>query len=350
MTRPPVVTLHPFNFTPRTRTPWGGTDIARVKEGLLSRYPGADLPPCIGESWEVSTDASFPSLLSTGMPLQHWIARDPASVLGGNAFSRFGPHSPLLVKLLSANDLLSVQVHPPDGHRGLAPGECGKPEAWLVLCAEPQGFVYLGFREGWSQEEITQCLQSQDAGACLHRVYPQELDYISVPPGCVHAVGTGVLLAEPQRVLAGKEGKTWRLFDWNRRFSPQGEASPEGKPRALHVQEALSCIDWSLPRGRALEERLLRRAVPGRILPPTPDNPFALSVLEGPGTLTCGPLLAGTFQTLTVWQGAARLHQEGAREEPLQAGESAFVPAATEWFTLHMAAGFRGARFALELG
>ncbi|MBM4360608.1 MAG: hypothetical protein FJ096_21075, partial [Deltaproteobacteria bacterium] len=71
------IALRPDNFTPPSRTPWGGTR-------LLSRYKACVTahPPIVGESWEISVEPSFPSLTREGARLDACIAQDPVGWLG----------------------------------------------------------------------------------------------------------------------------------------------------------------------------------------------------------------------------------------------------------------------------
>lgn len=67
------IKLRPDNFTPATRTPWGGTRIVAKYKGTL----GADASPkAVGESWEVSVEPSFPSFTESGEALPSVLARD----------------------------------------------------------------------------------------------------------------------------------------------------------------------------------------------------------------------------------------------------------------------------------
>ena len=57
------ILLQSDNFTPRTRTPWGGTNIAnRYKAALGCVEPNQ----VVGESWEFSVDEQFPSYVGEG--------------------------------------------------------------------------------------------------------------------------------------------------------------------------------------------------------------------------------------------------------------------------------------------
>jgi mannose-6-phosphate isomerase len=90
------------------------------------------------------------------------IAADPETELGAACVARFGPRLPFLLKVLSAEQALSIQVHPSraqaqagfraENERGLAPGDPGrnyvddwpKPE---LLCALTPFEVLAGLRE-----------------------------------------------------------------------------------------------------------------------------------------------------------------------------------------------------------
>ncbi len=77
----------------------------------------------------------------------------------------------------------------------------------------------------------------------------------------MHAIGAGVLLAEIQQM----SDATFRVFDWNR-------VGPDGKPRQLHIEQAMESIDFRrgpvnpiTPRIEAIDgvgtrERLARSA------------------------------------------------------------------------------------------
>src|SRR5689334_17954238 len=109
-----AVRLRPDNFTPPSRTPWGG-------QRLLDRYKaalglGASLADRrVGESWELSVSDEFPSVTAGGESLQQWVARAPLAVLGDEA--RAGRvQTALLVKWLDAGEPLSLQIHPEDDY------------------------------------------------------------------------------------------------------------------------------------------------------------------------------------------------------------------------------------------
>src|SRR5262249_19325002 len=141
---------------------------------------------------------------------------------------------PWLVKYLDARDWLSVQVHPDDeAVRRLWPGEGGKTEAWFVLAAAPESKIYAGLLPGVDEPALRKALATGTVADCLHQFRPRPGDCLFLPAGTVHAVGGGVLLAEVQQT----SDATFRLFDWNR-------VDAQGRPRSLHVEQALACINW----------------------------------------------------------------------------------------------------------
>lgn len=334
----PFFKCTPFNFVPLTRTPWAGAQIAQLKRKF---FPNSinEIPELIGESWEVSTDTQFPSQIfmdeKNHKPLNELLKENASFILGQNNFMQYGAHFPLLLKWLEANDLLSVQLHPSNSHPMLKANECGKPEAWFVINVENSGYVYLGFQENLSQNEIVQCLKNDELEKCLYKYYPKPFDYISVPPGCVHAIGPGVLVAEPQYVLPNKIAKTWRLSDWKRLYDEHGKKSPTGKPRELHGEESFSAINWNLPRGKNLEKLLiLNMALKSEFLG-NENNPFALKLFYGPGAFYYSHLIPNSFSLFTVWSGALTLT---ANDQVLrvQGGESGFVCAGTGGVQLNL--------------
>ncbi len=242
--------VRPDNFTPPSRTPWGGRGIVdRIKAGLTLLVDRA-VP--VGESWEVSVEPSFPTVLESGRLLSDQIRADPEFWLG-KAIAAEYESSPLLVKLIDTAAHLSVQVHPPEHHPILAEDESGKTEAWIVLAAESDARIYLGFREGVGRGHVERVLREGGRLDDLMNAVPVAAgDVFVIRPGLAHALGAGLTVLEPQRVRPGRRSVTYRYWDWNRRYDSDGSEAPGGRLRELHVREGLSVTDWDGPRGAAL--------------------------------------------------------------------------------------------------
>ena len=230
-------------FTPLTRTPWAGSAIARkFKDEIMPEMKEAR----IGESWEFSCDPDFPSRIAgTTTTLLDLIKNQPNQVLSEELTTKSGANCEILVKLLSAAEPLSLQVHPSDRDEFLTEGECGKPESWLILDVEPGAGIYLGFSSAVDKDDLRAALLDGDRCKELLQFVPVKPgDFFDLAAGVPHAIGPGVTLLEPQRILFGKSGKTYRLWDWGRRYDSRGHIDmTSGKPRQLHIDEGLRLID-----------------------------------------------------------------------------------------------------------
>jgi mannose-6-phosphate isomerase class I len=304
--------LRPDNFTPPTRTPWGGRKIAAGYKGLPDQV--------VGESWEISVEPDFPSVVEdTGQPLAE--------------------KTTLLVKLLDAADVLSVQIHPSDDYPGLEPDECGKPESWYVVEADEGGALYIGLREAVSADEMRRALAAgEDVSRFLEKVPVAPGDFFLIEAGTPHAIGAGVMLVEPQRVIPGKRGLTYRYWDWNRRYDAAGKLDPAGQPRALHVEHALAVTRWDAPRGEAFVESVRHRAGPADLegsadiqwlTGPVPTAPLAsehLAVKRLAGTGSIAMPDSELLWGLTVLHGSVTLTGDDFTLT-VSRGRSAVLPA-----------------------
>ncbi len=218
--------LYPLPFEPYLRPmPWGG----RRLEHWLGRSFESDSR--IGEAWLLSDHPRHTSLVIggplAGVSLRQLMEHRSEELLG-RELSRF----PLLIKLLDARENLSVQVHPDDASAARwAPGEGGKTEAWLILESDPQAAIYLGLKPGFDKTSLARELTVGAATLCLNRHEPQPGQCYFVPAGTVHALGGGIVVLEVQQT----SDATFRLYDW-------GRVDDQGKPRALHLEAGLACL------------------------------------------------------------------------------------------------------------
>jgi len=240
-----LLRLRPDNFTPQQRTPWAGSAIAaNIKGELVPDVRGKK----IGESWEFSCDPSFPSkLLDYPVMLPELFHARAAEIFGPEHSNK---RCELLVKLINACEPLSLQVHPRDGDSDLNPDECGKPESWYVLDSEHGAGIYLGFSRKLSREDLRRGLLGGSGLELLQFVPVSPGDYFEIEPGVAHCIGPGVTLLEPQRIVEGLSGKTFRMWDFNRLYSESGQLDMlHGKPRELHLEEGLKLVDPMVQTG-----------------------------------------------------------------------------------------------------
>ncbi len=201
---------YPMKLVPRILgKPWGGR---RIETHLRRKLPVAGP---VGESWEVFDRGGDSSEIAHG-PLK---GRRLAELRGDKPF-------PLLVKLLDANETLSVQVHP-DAQAAARLRSEAKTECWFVLHAEPGAKVWRGLKDGVTRKDLEDALARGDVENALRSFPVAPGDTIFVPAGTVHTVGAGVLLAEVQQ----NSDTTYRLHDF-------------GRGRELHVREAMESVHF----------------------------------------------------------------------------------------------------------
>ncbi|MFA6547207.1 MAG: type I phosphomannose isomerase catalytic subunit, partial [Limisphaerales bacterium] len=207
---------------------WGGRK-------LEQRY-GKALPPrtLIGESWEITDRPEGVSVITNG-PLAgrdlRWLMENHAKELLGDSHPCAG-RFPLLVKILDAQEKLSLQVHPP-GHKAAELRGEPKTEMWYVADATPDADLFVGLRRGVTRAEFERRIQDGSVAECFHRIPVKRGDSMFLPSGRVHALGAGNLIFEIQQ----NSDTTYRVFDWNR-------VGLDGKPRELHIPQALASIDF----------------------------------------------------------------------------------------------------------
>lgn len=215
--------VYPCRFNPVYKPKiWGGRNLQR----LFGRELDGDKP--IGESWELAdidegttTVANGPQ---AGTSLAELTAKWGEKLLGGAALSEAG-RFPLLLKLLDAEDTLSLQVHP-DADAVRLLGGALKTECWYVVESRG-GFIYKGVREGVTAEQFRQAVETNTVEQVMRRVDVAGGDFHYLPAGTVHALGAGVVVAEVQT----PSDTTFRVSDW-------------GRGREIHVEQSMQCIHF----------------------------------------------------------------------------------------------------------
>ncbi|HVR75464.1 MAG TPA: type I phosphomannose isomerase catalytic subunit [Planctomycetota bacterium] len=328
-------------FEPRLEVRvWGG----RKLESFAKSLP-EDLP--IGESWEVSDVPGKPSKVARGSHSGTTLRR-LMELHAGELLGRKGAPAgsfPLLLKLLDARQNLSVQVHPSDEdllRQGLPPE--GKTEAWIILEAEPGARIVHGLAPGVTRSALLESLREAAGGAlsgeeeaALFRWVPVTAgDIVFVPAGTVHAVGGGIVLLEVQQT----SDITYRLYDW-------GRPGTDGKPRALHIDEAARVLNeealrcpWSKTAsfgtaGRGFETLLDcdRFRVDLLVLDPARG---ARTASASASTRERGE---GEFHILAGLEGTARYAAASGDSAEIARGLFALLPAALGDYTLEALAG-----------
>ena len=275
---------------------WGGEKL-RQDYGIQSQ-----LHP-LAEAWVLSCHPDGPSVVATGplagKTLPEYIQEKGPGCLGAGCekFTDF----PILAKFIDAKGDLSIQVHPSNEYALAHEHQFGKTKMWYVLDCEPGATLYYGFQHQISREEFQQRIQNNTLTEVLNAVPVEKGDLFFIPAGTLHAIRKGIVVAEIQQ----NSNVTYRIYDY-------GRVGADGKPRQLHIQQALEVTQRTPPQ-------------------PDPDFHghlaqcpyFTVDVMEGRFTLDCGP---ESFVSVLVLEGTGALW-EGDESMSLRKGESLFIPA-----------------------
>jgi mannose-6-phosphate isomerase len=272
-----------------------------------------------GESWDITCRENEMGIVKNGaykdMSFLSVIRQNPEKIMGERYknFDRF----PLLVKLIDANDYLSVQVHPDDAYARKAENyPQGKNEMWYILSAEPESFLYIGLKDGVTKETFKSAIHSGKTENCLNKLYVSPGDCVDVPAGLVHAIGKGIVLAEIQQ----NSDITYRVYDYER-------TGLDGKSRELHIEKSMDVIDFSgrLPK-TPVKPKLISTAKNTNIYEYI-KNPYFTALLYDIKDDCDDRTDKETFHILTCVKGGAEIKcSNGALK--ITEGDSIFIPAA----------------------
>ncbi|MDR2585369.1 MAG: class I mannose-6-phosphate isomerase [Prevotellaceae bacterium] len=190
-----------------------------------------------GEKWLLCGLEGHPSVVCKGFlkdnEINELIEVYMGDLVGDPVYQKFGNEFPLLIKTLDIQDYLSIQVHPSDTIAKERHNAYGKAEAWVVMDAQPDARVYLGFNRPMNPADLVRRCQNQTLPEVMNEVVPNVGDCYYIPPGTIHGAGGGLVVAEVQQV----SDITYRIFDWGREFYKE-------TAREMHIDLAIDAIDW----------------------------------------------------------------------------------------------------------
>ncbi|MFC1677390.1 type I phosphomannose isomerase catalytic subunit [Planctomycetota bacterium] len=292
--------MYPLKFKPIYKQRiWGGQKLREVF--------GKNLPPGqkIGESWELVDLPNDKSIIAngelTGKTLNQAIKQYPKEITGDENFSL---PFPLLIKLLDAQDVLSVQVHPDiQTCQRMGKGE-PKTECWYIISAEPGAAIYKGLKTGVTKEQFADAIKTGNVDELVEKIQVQQGQCHFLPAGTIHAIGAGLLIAEIQMA----SDTTYRVFDFNR-------VDNNGNPRQLHIQEAMESIHFD-PSGDDLSVRTTGRLVD--------CEQFNVDKAER------ASILSGKMKILITLTGSGKIQKQDCPPTKFKAGDTLLIPAAYE--------------------
>lgn len=195
----------------------------------------------IGEVWLTGDDCRVATGEFAGRRLSEVFAALGESLTGATGRDAC---SPLLIKVLFAQEKLSVQVHPDDALARKQGFPRGKTECWYALSAEPGAEVAVGLKAGTTLEELAEGIEKGTLEDSLATLTVERGDMIFVDAGTVHAIWPGSVLLETQQNC----DLTYRMYDY-------------GRPRELHIEKSLEATRLATRAGKIAARVMADRTV-----------------------------------------------------------------------------------------
>jgi len=243
--------LYPLKFKPIFKDKiWGGR---KIKEQLGLDF--GSLPNC-GEVWLLSGLWDEQSEVSNGDfvgdEINDLVETFMGDLVGESVFDKYGEQFPLLLKIIDANDWLSVQVHPDDElaeKRGIGNG---KTEMWYVMHADKDAELVMGFNSEMTRMDYVKVMKNNTLREVLNYEKVEVGDVFFIPAGRVHALGPDIMVAEIQQT----SDTTYRIYDWDR-------INEAGMSRELHIPQSVEAIDFAIPDQYKIEvQDVMNKTVP----------------------------------------------------------------------------------------
>lgn len=213
---------------------WGGK--------LLQNFGYEEAGDKAGECWGISAHSSGDCTIKNGEykgKTLSWCYQNHRELFGNMKEDVF----PLLVKIIGAEDDLSIQVHPDDQYAAVNEnGALGKTECWYILDCKEDATIVIG-HHAKDKQELEEMIREKRWKELIREIPIQKGDFFQINPGCLHAIKGGTLLIETQQ----SSDVTYRVYDYDR--------MQNGKPRELHIQQSIDCI--TAPHQDYQEERVV---------------------------------------------------------------------------------------------
>jgi mannose-6-phosphate isomerase len=302
--------LYPLKFEPTLKEKvWGSNRLA------ANFGKNANGNPKIGESWEISGLPGDESIIANGFlagnNINELLEVYMGDIAGESVYEKYGDEFPLLIKFIDAASNLSVQVHPGDEMARKLHHAYGKSEMWYVLSAEEGSLIYCGFRKGISTDDYLRAVQDGNLPGILNAVPARAGDAYWIPAGTIHAIGSGVVLAEIQQA----SDITYRIYDWDRGNSNETR-------RELHTDLAMDALLFNNQGGRIEQPEI---AV-NNTVPLVKTDYFHANILTFDTFIRKDYNLLDSFVIFICTSGQAVLHYDGGTEK-ITMGETILLPA-----------------------
>ncbi len=296
---------------------WGGTKL-KTDFGFETELQK------VAEGWMLSCHKDGENTVEngkySGKTLSEVIEIEGREILGTNGmkFDFF----PILIKLIDAENDLSVQVHPDNEYALRVEGEYGKTECWYILDCEENAELIYGFKKEISSDEFRRRIKDNTFLEAVNKVRVHKGDLFFIEAGTLHAIGGGILLAEIQQ----NSNTTYRVYDYNRK-------DKDGNLRPLHTEKAIDVTKCEMPKYgiKPAGEKTEKDGFSEQLL--TSCELFAVTLLEitEKAERTAN---SDSFVSLLAADGEGTL-ECGGEKLTVKKGDSFFISAGSGKFTIN---------------
>ena len=304
----------PFRIAPwYSERVWGYQDLHPWYDQVAKGEP-------LGEAWLTGDQCEVASGPHSGKKLGELFAEHPKELLGpalphSSEDDALSP-SPLLIKVIFANEKLSVQVHPDDAMAQKYGDPRGKTECWYVLEAKPGAQVALGLKPDVDMNEVKAGIEKDTLEESLNLINVAAGEVIFVDAGTVHSIWPGMIILETQQNC----DLTYRMYDY-------------GRGRELNIKKSLEAAKLVSRAGKVSPKTQADRTllIDGeffRVERITVSGSRTSASLPGEGESTPG--LAYLFAV----KGKAKVAGTGFEEVELPMGGIVAVPATSPEFVV----------------
>lgn len=277
---------------------WGGS---RLRTDFGYSIPSDKTGECWAIGAHANGDCQVVGGNFDGMTLSE-LWDDHRELFGGIEGDRF----PLLIKIIDANDDLSIQVHPDDTYaKTYENGSLGKTECWYVLDCKEDATIVIG-HNAKDKSELEDMVRGGKWAEFIREIPIKKGDFFQIDPGCLHAIKGGTLILETQQ----NSDITYRVYDYDRLSN--------GKPRELHIDKSIDVITApfkpnnvnreTISEGALTREKMVsckyysveKLEVKGEAKILQPYSFMNMSIIDGEGTIDGIPIKKGSHFIITA--------------------------------------------------
>lgn len=212
--------MYPMKLIPETKDYlWGGTK-------LKTEYNIFGDSEKIAEAWVLSVHNDGKSVVANG----EFQGKTLAEILekNKNFIGENFDKMTVMIKLIDAQNNLSIQVHPDDDYAQKIEADNGKTEAWYILDCESDAEIIFGFNSNLTKEEFINAIKEESLDKFYKKIKVKKGDCFLIESGTLHAICKGIVIAEVQQ----SSNVTYRVYDY-------GRCDANGNKRELHIEKAI---------------------------------------------------------------------------------------------------------------